>query len=277
MAYESRHDADHLGPLQADPAELPADGGRLASVADMVHLVGEREGLPAKRAAHLVVQRIEQAAPALYVTRPGDYAVPLAAGYRWGRRRISIKGFARFGRSGQAQAVDASRTGMAGALEALRDFWADDRAVGDGTRAQLDRLAMPLRSAAELFGYVVAPPVPVVRQVVPAHPAQPDKIQPAGGAWPHVPGAEWTDAERDALFRMRHQLRMTDQQIADAIGEKNRQNIRHQIGSPRAWKNPDDPLVWRTRLAWRPSVALLAACNLPLTPLQAVALAATKP
>ncbi len=133
-----------------------------------------------------------------------------------------------------------------------------------------------LQLVAELAGRAPAAPVLTLARP-PAPDLMPQIIQPAGGTWPHRPGDLWTDAERVAMFKMRHLLKMADQQIATAVGVNLRQNISNQIGGPVAWKTPDKAKFWPRGLVWRPSAALLAECKLFMTPLQAVAKQLTRP
>lgn len=93
-------------------------------------------------------------------------------------------------------------------------------------------------------------------------------MQPDGGAWPHAKDKPWTDSEREAAFRMRHQHSMTGRELEQVIGVS-RQRIDQEIGKAK----PDRGGQWLKGLAWQPSPALLAACgiNMPRTPLQMVA------
>lgn len=82
-------------------------------------------------------------------------------------------------------------------------------------------------------------------------------VQPKGGAWPHKPGAKWTDAERDAMFEMRGKSVMTDKAIARVVGVKSDQRISQQIGS----KDANERRDWKgCPRGWRPSEELLERC-----------------
>lgn len=87
-------------------------------------------------------------------------------------------------------------------------------------------------------------------------------FHPAGGSWPHVPGEDWTDAKRVALFKMRHLSRMTDAELAKEAGIKAGQQISQLIGSRsgfKRWMN-GEPLLPSN--SWEPSAALLQECGL---------------
>ncbi|MBB4842487.1 hypothetical protein HNP55_001002 [Paucibacter oligotrophus] len=88
-------------------------------------------------------------------------------------------------------------------------------------------------------------------------------VQPVGGTWPHQLGA-WTDAEREAMFKMRHLSKMTGAAIAQVTG-CSRQCIDEQIGPAKLVNG------WAAKSGWCPSTAVLTACKLPLQPLQALA------
>ena len=81
-------------------------------------------------------------------------------------------------------------------------------------------------------------------------------VQPAGSKWPHVAGP-WSDAERDAAFRMRHQHGMTDAVLVEVVGVT-RQAINEQIGATKAPSTGR----WPNSLTWRPSGVLLSECGL---------------
>jgi hypothetical protein len=91
-------------------------------------------------------------------------------------------------------------------------------------------------------------------------------VLPVGGGWPHMRG-NWSDAEREAMFKMRHLKGMTGENIATVV-RTSRQRVDELIGnamSPRTG-------IWPRVCTWRPSPALLLECGLQSsTPLQVVA------
>lgn len=96
----------------------------------------------------------------------------------------------------------------------------------------------------------------------------PQVVQPAGGAWPHLKGVRWTEAERAALFLMRHRDKRTGAELASIAGVS-RQAIDEVIG-------PERPHGGLANLVaqsgdWRPPVELLAECGATLQPLQSAA------
>lgn len=93
-------------------------------------------------------------------------------------------------------------------------------------------------------------------------------VQPEGGRWPHIEGRPWTDAERWALFLMRHRDKRTGAQLAEIAGAS-RQRIDELIGPAR----PQPSLASATgEDGWAPPPALLAMCGRALPPLQSAAL-----
>lgn len=87
-------------------------------------------------------------------------------------------------------------------------------------------------------------------------------IEPEGGAWPHKQGESWNEAERVAMFRMRHRSKLTGERIAEIVGVS-RQTIDEIIGPARAPSTGN----WG-KCDWRPSAVLLEACGLSKTAAQ---------
>jgi hypothetical protein len=97
-------------------------------------------------------------------------------------------------------------------------------------------------------------------------------VQPEGGRWPHVDGQPWTEAERAALFIMRHRDRLTGERLAAIAGVK-RQRIDELIGLAK----PHGGLAKAvSKDGWRPSPELLSACGGSLQSLQTVALVVSR-
>lgn len=86
-------------------------------------------------------------------------------------------------------------------------------------------------------------------------------VQPDRGSWPHSKGLPWSDAERDALFEMRHRNCMTDKGIAEAIDLDSPQRITQVIGPKDAHKIRDGS-SYPKGVRWRPSSALLNRCGI---------------
>jgi hypothetical protein len=99
-------------------------------------------------------------------------------------------------------------------------------------------------------------------------PIRVDIVQPKGGVWPHQAGASWTNAEREALFLMRHRHGKTGEELAGIAGVS-RQMIDDLIGP----KRPHGGLaaIKAKSNGWTPSAELLALCKAPLQPLQSTA------
>lgn len=92
-------------------------------------------------------------------------------------------------------------------------------------------------------------------------------VLPAGGSWPHKKGCAWTDAERVAMFKMRHKNKMTGAAIGVVVG-CSRQCLDEQIGSVKLVNGE------KIKSGWVPTGGLLKECGKALQALQAVALAA---
>lgn len=173
--------------------------------------------------------------------------------------------------------------GEAGAWQVLRDAWcSDDRATRDKAmgkhRTTLERLAIPMRVAVKLFGYgqpaEAAPAgdaaaVGKVGKGLPPDALAPATdacgstdaliVQPMGGAWPHLEGADWSAAEREAMFTMRHKHRMTGERIAKiaCVSRVRVDELIGKVSSPKTHQWPDV-------CEWRPSATLLLACGFPV-------------
>lgn len=302
MTFEPNHDAARLGKLKAAPADEAMPGGELCSLADLVAWVEYRDDLPARPAAAAVVEKLASMAPPLYLTNCGDWAKRLPADFEWWPKVDGRSGGVRnqlvrrgsnwatnWGSDAQAVRYEERRTtvkartaspgayGDLGAWQVLREAWcSDDKATRDRANgkhgATLARLAIPMPAAVELFGY--GPPVsaaPGASSAVPlaevAGPSSPGTekciVQPEGGAWKHVEGAAWTDAERVAMFKMRHQSGMSGSELEKVVGVS-RQRIDEQIGAAGVKKQKSP--AWPT--CWQPSAALLQECGFSLAPLQ---------
>lgn len=138
-------------------------------------------------------------------------------------------------------------------LAAPRSFWDDSPAESARAAAAPVAIVTPMTTARGAAALSAAGGVV--------------RVDPAGGAWPRDPGKPWTDAEREAMFEMRHRHKVSGPKLAGIVGVS-RQAIDEAIGPARitaTTKWPD---------AWRPSVELMQRCGLALQPLQAMALAA---
>jgi DNA-binding XRE family transcriptional regulator len=82
-------------------------------------------------------------------------------------------------------------------------------------------------------------------------------VQPVGGKWPHA-GGGFVDAERDAMFKMRHLHKMTGDEIARHVGVT-RQCVDQEIGGAKIMKQKTPQ--WPPALKWKPSPSLLAECG----------------
>ena len=179
-----------------------------------------------------------------------------------------------------AQSAIAERRGVPGLLDELREAWCiNGRSEADLNKDQPARVAMLYDVAAALFGLVdeaPAKPSSTAEQAQASAPATASKVlasgdasivQPEGGAWRHIASADWSDAEREAMFIMRHKNGMTGEQIAKVVGVS-RSRIDELIGRASSPKTRQ----WPSVCDWRPSPALLLACGCPAPqPLQAVA------
>ena len=301
--FESSHDVATLGPLTA--AGNPPR--KLASLADLVRHMICCEGLPdlpSRAAAAKVLDTLAAADPQpdLYLTDPVDFACPItpetvlrvgraerAAGTAHKFKGVNGGWTATDWRPGQSQYRDvkilkqsaiAERRGVPGLLDELREAWCiNARSVADLDKGRPALAAMLHDVAAALFGLVEETPAKlssIADQSPESAPAAASKVpasrdasivQPEGGAWQHVPSADWSDAEREAMFTMRHKNGMTGEQIAKVVGVS-RARVDELIGRASSPKTRQWPLVCE----WRPSPALLLACGCPAPqPLQAVA------
>lgn len=127
-------------------------------------------------------------------------------------------------------------------------------------------LAMLRRDAVSSFPEVFGSGV-TVQTPAPALPVTKQVIQPAGGAWPHPPEQPWTDAEREALFEMRHRFKFTGKELGK-VAKCTRQRIDEVIGSAKPHGGAQKA---NAKDGWKPSAELLSRCGLPLQPLQSTA------
>lgn len=298
--FKSSHDAAALGVLTAD-GEAPI---KLASLADLVRHVMRHKGppyLPLRAAASKVLDSVAADCPLpdLYLTDPADFACLITPEtlFRAGRaeRKSGTKPQFKTGWSatswgaGQSQyrevpvpkqAAIAERRGVGGMLAELSEAWCiNAKTVADLDKGRPARVALRYDVAAALFGLpgtAAAEPSAAAEQVqptalAPAAGAQAADdaliVQPAGGVWPHVEGADWSDAEREAMFTMRHKNGMAGERIAKIAGVS-RPRVDELIGKVGSPNNNQ----WPDACDWRPSAALLLACGFAvLQPLQAVA------
>lgn len=184
----------------------------------------------------------------LYLTAPLDDAVAVPDAHVWRRAR-------------GAQPESRGRSGLLGSL---RSFWLADRMSEQGlfNYALRHGQVAILTTDARRLGLLSSPDSETAQS-----PAQEVAVfHPVGAVWPHQHGADWTDAERDAMFKMRHLEGLSDQQIAGVAG-CTRQIVAQQIGAKHDWKRKD----WEGGArGWAPTLALLAECKLEPQPLQAV-------
>lgn len=148
--------------------------------------------------------------------------------------------------------------GVAGLVELLRRQWCERIEGPEGLDAgELAAVAVPAAALAALpwmtNGADIGGSVAGVCEAA--------AVQPIGGAWPHAKGAQWSDAERDALFEMRHRCGMTDKEIAAAIELDSAQRISQVIGAKDAHRIKDGS-AYPEGLRWRPSRDLLARCDI---------------
>lgn len=299
--FESSHDAVVLGVLTARDGEVLI---KLASLADLVRHVMRRKGhpyLPHRTAASEVLFSVATGCPwpDLYLTDPADFACLITPDtmFRKGRaeRKAATKPQFKTGWSARnwrldesqyrqvvvpEQAAIAERRGAGGMLDELSEAWCiNAKTVADLDKGRPARVALRYDVAAALFGLpgtAAAEPSAAAEQVQPtalaaAAGAQAADdaliVQPAGGVWPHVEGADWSDAEREAMFTMRHKNGMAGERIAK-IARVSRPRVDELIGKVGSPKNNQ----WPDACDWRPSAALLLACGFAvLQPLQAVA------
>jgi hypothetical protein len=182
MTFEPRHDADLLGPLLADPADASAPGGKLASLADVLAFVMQRDSLPRKPAMEGVLGKLQPTLP-LYLTQRDEYAVRVGDDREWiaaveAARAKTLRNINRApaysatrwgGNQSQfdetittvpACAADPGLYGPEGALQLLTASWlgTTDTKLSAALikqRAVLAGLSIPMIVAAELFGYGV--------------------------------------------------------------------------------------------------------------------------
>jgi len=301
MAFETRHDAETLGPLLAEPEHGAAGGAELLSVVDLVHQVASARRLSPAAAVQAVAKRLDRAS-ALFLTRPRQWAQRIDDGHEWEPRRegrpASVRTEVRARPSWSATAWGGTqpqhlvrshhvaglaarpgRYGVTGALELLRLTLGVEADSAEGRKAavrhadKLRRLALLVSDARAIFADLTwsAHEQIVATDTAAADvgTAAPAVVQPEGGQWPHRKGSTWTDAERAALFLMRHRDKRTGKELAEIAG-CSRQMIDAVIGPERAHGGLDT-IVAKSK-GWRPSPQLLAECGQPLQPLQSAAL-----
>lgn len=93
--------------------------------------------------------------------------------------------------------------------------------------------------------------------------AMPTIRQPAGSSWPHTKGKKWMEAERAALFLMRHRDQVSDEELVRIAGVS-RQRINELIGGTNA---PRELGNIKAKDGWTPSAELLTQCGAALQPL----------
>ena len=193
MTVEPKHDSVWLGPLEADPTDAAALGGKLASLADLVRLVACRKSLPLNPArAHLieVLKAAGDALPSFYLTRPDEFAQRVGDDHKWRRRVEGRAGGMRWpritpyfatsfiaggdgdggGGGGGAWgpsyrgfkikpiAAALGRYGPAGALQTLAEAWCSPDMLTKAAAARdlgtaVERLAIPAAAVPALLGF----------------------------------------------------------------------------------------------------------------------------
>lgn len=239
--------------------ELRSLDGDLCSLGDLIGMVANLEGVPLKPAALKVLDLLElYPHVSLYVTQPADWAVRLdgatARKVGWYGERVSrpraikqIRSHWKYaGTSDYVKAGPAIGRGRAALLQAdadalfpdlvVRYIWDEPETLGEELQAIADQNAGPSADA------------------------RLKQIDPEGGLWPRQPGAPWTDAERVALFKMRHLRGLSGEELAEIAGVS-RQRINEQIGPAKLVGE------WWSALPWLPSQALVRECCSPLPPL----------
>lgn len=286
MELESTHDIGRHGVLVAlDDERTP-----LASLADLVRHQMRCNGLALVEAVDAVVCMLKAQGDALvlYCTDPKTRARPIALAE-------PFTSAAMLGRLRQAWAVDSTTAAdLNGApfarLTMRRDvadwlfecgpdisFWdaapsepASVVPAHDADWMQAQEAALEFRAAPPAGVVPVAGSFADASAVVgcAAKTMPPDAlapatdaliVQPMGGAWPHLEGADWSAAEREAMFTMRHKHRMTGKRIAKitCVSRVRVDELIGKVSSPKTHQWPD-------ACDWRPSATLLLACGFPV-------------
>lgn len=224
--------ADHYVSIYVDPnlyGDLKAEDGHLVPLIQLVHLEQFWERKPLIPAAHAVLKALKERPDVrLYITRLRMYA-----------RRIDVNVV--YGVQGSRE---PNGTGTEGFLRAVYRIWHQSleggRRLVESSCIDGGQVAVHLDDAVALYGdrfewlkEQEQLSGPAVRPGGGAEILRGSRVvQPIGSSWPHVKGADWTDAELQALREMR-QAGMTDVEIAKAAG-CSRQIIGEQIGSRKA-------------------------------------------
>ncbi len=140
----------------------------------------------------------------------------------------------------------------------------------DDERSSVARVAILASKANELLCYGTVAGAAVSEAVRLAESAAAEVlaiVQPIGGQWPHRKGESWNDAEREAMFLMRHRDKIADADLERIVGAK-RQMINSLIGPTRPSGRLSE--IEASSRDWKPSAALLRQCDAPLQSLQNV-------
>lgn len=268
------HDAKRWGPLRAAIDGRP----RLVRVLALIDEVARADDRARPDAAGIVVSRL--AAAQLFMLHAAGDAIAVSESDQL--NRIWPTGHGPIISFWEQQPTPSDFFhGPAGALEWMRKFWVEDADLAADWDDYIGAPLAILESAAialfpELFGAPASGGAgsggtalhvgEIAGDVgTPANPTH--QVLPDGCVWPHIDGQPWTDAERVAMFKMRHMGKLSGEAIARIVGVT-RQRIDEQIGPAKLVGD------WRAKLSWQPSAELLKECGLPLQPLQSVAQAA---
>jgi hypothetical protein len=240
-------------------------------VGDLVEALARVDERASTDAAGIVLDRLSDAV--LFELRKEGDAPPISDAHHFPKDggsfwRDGAEGFDGFGTARPGEAV----RGVSGAWEYMRLAWCCGGANLQRFVAA-DRLAVLQAVAVAAFPELDWPAEsrPTEASAAAMSSAAAPVVQPVGGVWPHVDGQAWTEAERDALFLMRHRDGWAGERLASVAGVR-RQRIDELIGPAR----PHGGLgAARGTDGWAPSPALLAACGVPLQPLQSATLALT--
>jgi hypothetical protein len=272
------------------PARRAAGEGRprCIQVLALIRKLAEVDERALPDAAAVVIERIKGCN--LYVLSQATDAVLVDSTARWSLTWRNGDGpIVSFW---ETQTSGKAAYGMSGAVEWMREHWVREpegygssgAVVGAGwDDDQGAPLAILESDAVALFpelcdaSAAASDSAPVQRtsasdaaslrlvESLPPEPEQDNIIQPDGGKWPHTRGAAWTDAEREALFLMRHLHKLAGKELAEIAGVS-RQALDEQIGPARP---PSKGLSSITaKCGWTPSAELIARCGRPLQPLQ---------
>lgn len=268
----------HLSPA----GERWHNGKRLVLLADFAQQLAERRDLSPWDAARELLEHLAGRPEPLqlYAAPDGTEGRPVPVDHVW---RAAVSGRPAFRdpfadvRAGRGRASPmvperpavAELRGMAGLFELLRADAPRHGGLHKALRLRLPGFAGPLALAlddAEAMLATLSPPTVAAVMALESAKAS-DVIQPEGSAWPHQDGQPWTEAERCALFEMRHRLKFTGDRLAEIAGAS-RQRIDEVIGKVRLNGGPSKA---QAKDGWTPSAELLGRCGIALQPLQKAA------